>query len=303
MIKSADREDYFKQEYVNYIKQQYQHEYEVDDIVLYDYYGKQNGFDILIILPNDIDLTLDPYELKIANDIFCFQDMIYSKFFYAYQNGTFTCVEDLYNQGIFSEADITAIAFQSNLRKPTYTDVEKNSWYYKVVEQASYYGLMQGSGNKNTFKPEDPLTRAMVATILYRMENSEIVENVCSFSDVKQQLWYSDAIHWASSKAIVSGYHNGLFGVDDAITRVVFAVMLRNYAKYKGLNVDSNVNLDAYKDKEAVNDYVIDAMKWCVEQQIITGSHQEEGICLNPNEKATRAQCAKMIVRLKQLIP
>ncbi len=207
----------------------------------------------MIILPFDIESNYQDGEFMIGKEIFYYSDNIYSYYFYAYQNGNFIRVEDAYHQGIFNDIDITNIAYQTGLKKPSFNDVKKNSWYYTMVEQANRYGLMQSCGSPMLFQPYDFLTRAMAVTILYRMEKQDKTNQECSLKDVKMGLWYSDAITWAFSNQIVSGYANGYFGVDDPIKREDFAVMLANYARFKGFDINDNSNFDQFVDQNEID--------------------------------------------------
>ena len=183
-----------------------------------------------------------------------------------------------------------------------YHDVNKKDWYYDCVISATQEGLMKSTGKGNSyFEPNKTITRGMVATILYRMDGQPSVSFRNRFKDVKKGLWYSNAITWASNKSIVNGYKNGDFGPDNAITRQDLAVMFKNYANYMKLDMSNNVNLNKYIDASKVDSYAKDAMKWCVSKGIISGSKKANGIYLNPKQKATRAECAKMIMSLKAL--
>ena len=77
----------------------------------------------------------------------------------------------------------------------------------------------------------------MIATILWRMAGSPVVNYAMNFADVPQDQWYSEAIRWAASEGIVGGYGNGLFGTNDPITREQFAAMLYQFAQARGYDV------------------------------------------------------------------
>ncbi len=184
-----------------------------------------------------------------------------------------------------------------------YDDVDSEAWYAGMVQEATIKGLMGKDGSTgNNFNPDGKITRGMVATVLYRMAGEPKVTYADKFSDVKDGLWYSNGIVWASEAKVVSGYANGKFGPDDAIKREDFAIMLRNYANTCGLNTKSSQSLETFKDYKAVSAYAKDAIAWCVENGLMSGSKKGEEKYLNPSANTTRAEAAKMFVQLSNLI-
>ena len=135
----------------------------------------------------------------------------------------------------------------------------------------------------------------MLVTILWRMEGCPTVTKYTDFTDVSRDSYYYKAVQWAASKGIVSGYGNGRFGPNDSITRQQLAVMLRNYANYKGKNTDSSVSLTSYTDYKDVATWAKTAMQWATKQGVINGSSSGEKTYLKPTGTATRAQGATMI--------
>ena len=92
---------------------------------------------------------------------------------------------------------------------------------------------MKGTGS-GKFSPEITADRAMLVTVLWRLEGCPIVDSPVDFFDVANGMWYSDAIHWASANGIVKGYGDGTFGPTDMITREQVMTILNRYADYKG---------------------------------------------------------------------
>ena len=113
---------------------------------------------------------------------------------------------------------------------------------------------------------------------------------------MKQGLWYSNAIIWAAKNNIVTGRKDGTFAPDMPITRQDLAIMLRNYANFKGIKTDKIANLATFKDEKKITSYAKSAIAWCVKVKLISGSTNKDGIYLNPTNYATRAECAKMFV-------
>ncbi len=147
-----------------------------------------------------------------------------------------------------------------------YQDVIESDWFFKVVMKATRAGLMKNTGlGIGQFEPNLEISRGMVATVLYRMANTPDVSKTMIFSDVKDQVWYTNAIYWASANKVVSGYKDGRFGPDENITRQDLAIMLRNFAKSKGLNTNVDASLDQFKDANQVVSYAQSAIAWCVE--------------------------------------
>ena len=146
--------------------------------------------------------------------------------------------------------------------------------------------------NETYFSPNASMTRGMVAMVLYRMSNSDDVAYQPLFKDVKANLWYSSAITWASNNGIVKGYGNGLFGVDDNITREQMATMCYRYYEWKTHGkMKGNVDLSKFKDDQHISKNMIPVMKWAVRIHLLDGS--DDGY-LYPRNHATRAECAKM---------
>ena len=179
-----------------------------------------------------------------------------------------------------------------------FTDVASGSWYYDSVAYVYEQGLMGGTG-EGRFSPDLTTSRAMIVTILYRLEGSPAVSGGASFADVTAGQGYSDGVAWASANGIVTGYSNGSFGPDDTITREQMAAILYRYARYKGYDLSAQAALDGYADAAQVSAYAADAMKWAVGSGLITGT---SGTTLSPAGSATRAQAAVILARFCQTL-
>ncbi len=171
-----------------------------------------------------------------------------------------------------------------------YEDLNRDEWYYSVVSKVVDHGFMNGTDEKH-FSPDTYMTRAMVVNALFNIEGRPDVTFTSTFPDVKDGLWYSNAIIWANQANIISGYKNGKFGPDKTITREDFCVILRNYIKYKGFDTSKQVSVTSFKDDQNITDYALSSVKWAVASKILTGSNN----CLLPTSKTTRAQACKMI--------
>lgn len=177
-----------------------------------------------------------------------------------------------------------------------FTDVPEGAWYADAAAYVYEHGLMAGT-SATTFAPDATTSRSMIATILWRMAGSPVVNYAMNFADVPQDQWYSEAIRWAASEGIVGGYGSGLFGANDLITREQFAVMLYRYAQEQGYDVSigENTNILSYTDVADLSEYAISAMQWAVGAGIINGTG--DGSTLSPQGQATRAQAAVMLMR------
>ena len=177
-----------------------------------------------------------------------------------------------------------------------FTDIADNAWYADAVRYVYKHGLMAGT-SATTFAPDVTTSRAMIATILWRMAGSPVVNYAMNYTDVAQDQWYSEAIRWATSEGVVTGYGNGLFGTNDPITREQLATMLWRYAQSEGydVSVGESTNILSYTDVADLADYAIAAMQWAVGAGIINGTG--DGSTLSPQGQATRAQAAVMLMR------
>ena len=177
-----------------------------------------------------------------------------------------------------------------------FTDIADNAWYADAVRYVYKHGLMAGT-SATTFAPDVTTSRAMIATILWRMAGSPVVNYAMNYTDVAQGQWCSEAIRWATSEGVVTGYGNGLFGTNDPITREQFAAMLYRFAQEQGYDVSigENTNILSYTDVADLSEYAISAMQWAVGAGIINGTG--DGSTLSPHGQATRAQAAVMLMR------
>ena len=180
-----------------------------------------------------------------------------------------------------------------------YSDVNKDMWSYGDIMYVTENGLMNGTGG-STFSPVMSLTRGMVVTVLYRMEGSPRVEFKDLFLDVKDRLYYSEAVIWAKTKGIVkatgtSEWGEEYFSPDRDITRQELATMFVRFAEYKNVITENTAVLDKFTDKSSVADWAESAMKWATSVGLINGTGN--GDTLSPTGKATREQFAAIMHR------
>ena len=179
---------------------------------------------------------------------------------------------------------------------PDFADVAEDDWFAQAVSFVASEGLMQGTG-EDSFSPNATTTRGMIVTILYQLEGKPAVSGA-AFSDVSSGDYYADAVAWAAQLGLVSGYGNGQFGPNDAITREQTAAILYAYAQYKGWVKDQgDATLEAFQDQAQVSDYAVEALAWAVDAGLISGTSQDT---LSPAGTATRAQAAVMLMHFCQ---
>lgn len=178
-----------------------------------------------------------------------------------------------------------------------FRDVSENDWFFDSVVFAVENGLILGT-SRSTFEPNSTLTRAMAATVLYRLAGQPDVEAEVSFRDIADGQWYTEAVAWAQSTGVVGGYEDNTFRPNGLITRQEMAVMLSRYAKNVA-EVDTTPagDLSAFPDADSVADWAKDAVIWCVDNGIIGGSNGS----ILPAGNATRAEFATIIMRFVAL--
>ncbi len=174
-----------------------------------------------------------------------------------------------------------------------FADVAKGAWYYDAVAYASQNGLMNGV-SADSFAPDATTSRGMIVTILYRLEGSPSAAQA-DFADVAAGAYYAGAVAWASANGIVTGYGDGTFGPDAAITREQLGAILYRYAQYLGLEVSQTADLTGYADAADISEWAQQAFAWAVREGLISG--MDDGT-LAPRGTATRAQVATILMRL-----
>lgn len=175
----------------------------------------------------------------------------------------------------------------------SFKDVKESDWFYDAVSYVVENGLMRGM-SEDIFAPNTPLTREMLAVVLYNVEGQPESTEANTFTDVKGDMWYTDAILWANENGIVAGYDNGAYGVGDLITREQFATILYRYAQFKGYDTtQGGMAVREFSDYESISDYARPAMAWAVNAGIMGG--MDDGT-LMPQGKATRAEAATMLM-------
>ncbi len=181
-----------------------------------------------------------------------------------------------------------------------FTDLDRHAWYHDGVHFCIENDLMGSTDTAEPiFEPNLTTTRAMIVTILWRLEGEPVVNDRMDFEDVAQDRWYTEAIRWAASEKIVEGYGNGKFGPNDVITREQLVTIMWRYAKYDGcdVSVGENTNILSYDDAFDVADWAMPAMQWACGTDLIEGIARGNEMNLEPQSHATRAQVATILYR------
>ena len=199
-----------------------------------------------------------------------------------------TCREDgekLYTCTVCGESRTEALP-KLDCPSARFSDITMNAWYHDAVDSAVTSGLMKGESD-TSFAPNKPLTRAMLATILYRVSGDKAPHSH-PFTDVPSGRWFSDAIAWAYESGVVNGTSDDTFSPDDNVTREQAAAMLYRFAGRPTASGD----VTAFNDADKISAYAVEPLRWTVGEGIINGKSE---YTLDPLGTATRAEIAKIM--------
>ena len=175
------------------------------------------------------------------------------------------------------------------------------NWAHVGIDFVLKSGLFYGTSD-TTFSPDGAMTRAMLVTVLYRLEGQPKVTAKNPFSDVADGRWYTDAVVWAAENKIVNGVGEGKFDPDGEITREQMAAILYRYSEFKGVTPTEGKFAAEYPDAGKVSKYALAAMRWANAEKLINGTQSGSTVYLDPQGSATRAQVAAILMRFVQNI-
>lgn len=178
-----------------------------------------------------------------------------------------------------------------------FTDVRETDWFYDDVVFAYENGLFSGT-TATTFSPYASMTRAMLVTVLYRLEGEPAVTGRSGFSDVTIGSYYEAAVTWAADNGIVNGTSATTFSPSENVTREQMAAILCRYAQYKQYGTSASASLSAFSDAAAVSTYAKAPLSWAVAEKLVNGTDGK----LLPRASATRAQVAAILHRFVENI-
>lgn len=186
---------------------------------------------------------------------------------------------------------MNASSFGTKLELPCYFEQFTDcpySWYHESIDYVYAFCLMNGV-SATAFEPNETMTRAMMVTVLYRMEGEPAVSGPSGFTDVPSGQWYSDAIAWAKEAEVVNGVGNGKFEPESPVTREQIATILWRYLGQRKGKAD----LSGFHDVGKIDSYALEAMQWAVAEGLLIGDAGN----LKPLLSATRAEFATIVMR------
>ncbi|MBQ6431461.1 MAG: S-layer homology domain-containing protein, partial [Oscillospiraceae bacterium] len=215
-----------------------------------------------------------------------------------------TTLHALYTYEYRGDVYYTTVLQMKTCLAKKFNDVDVKAWYHDALDFVLEYGYMNGVADFK-FDPNGKLTRGMMVTILYRLEEREGKYSY-PFTDVKRNEWYADAVAWAYENGIVNGMSATKFCPNEPITREQTAAMLYRYAKWNGDDVTPKGSLMNFVDADKVSAFARDPMRWAVGEGIINGKGKiaskptntdknEPTDILDPLGTATRAEIAQIL--------
>ena len=219
-------------------------------------------------------------------------------------------LKDLDGQGYLSEKNVDLIRMNEGAaelekavgwdytrakKRMRFKDVREDDWFYDAVKAVYEKGQMNGL-SKSIFAPKEPLTRAMLVTILWRMDGGLDSSADHDFNDVQEGEWYSDAVRWAAQNGIVKGFEDRTFRPTSPITREQAVSIFHRYAQYKDSDISAVSSLEEFADRGEISPWAEEAMQWAVDSGLISGRGNGR---LAPKDLITRAEAAALLQRLE----
>lgn len=204
------------------------------------------------------------------------------------------------NDALFVRVETTHLSIFVVMRDAAlpFTDVADTAWYADAVQYVYENGLMTGV-SESEFAPDGTATRGQIVTILWRLAGSPVVNYAMRYADMDEGAWYGEAVRWAASTGVVTGYSESSFGPNDAITREQLAAILYRYVKTQGQGFTGMWYFPLrYDDAVSISSWADEAMHWCVMKGLLNGTSET---ALSPQLTATRAQLAAILQRFCEL--
>ena len=182
-------------------------------------------------------------------------------------------------------------------------------WSHAGLDHCITHGYIAGT-SATTVTPDGECTRAMIVSILYRVQGEptkvngyELKKLAPPFDDVERGRWYTDAIWWAKLTGVVSGMSPSTFAPDDPITRAQLAVILYNYTQqFAPESLTETGSLTGFPDAGSVPSWARTAMAWAVGNGLISGVGENGVSYLRPEGCATRAQVATILMNYEKAL-
>lgn len=196
-------------------------------------------------------------------------------------------------------ANGNAFAFVPSLAARFSDAPAQNNWAYKGIEFVVDNGLFFGTTD-TTFSPKGAMTRAMLVTVLWRLDGTPKPTTTNTFKDVQNGKFYTTAVTWAAENGIVSGIGNNKFNPNGNVTREQMAAFLYRYAQKKGKDTTARADLSIFPDHGRISSYAVEALSWANAAKLISGTANNGVTLLDPKGNATRAQVASILMRFAQ---
>ena len=173
----------------------------------------------------------------------------------------------------------------------------KNHWASEAIKFVVKKELFNGI-SVSRFGPDETMTRGMLVTVLWRLDNKPAAGNATDFADVDINAYYAEAVAWANARNIVLGKSKTEFAPNELVTREQIAAIMYRYAKYKEYDTSKTADLDKFNDADKVSGYVVKALMWANAAGLINGRANKN---LDPQSDATRAEVAAIMQRFVNL--
>ena len=203
-----------------------------------------------------------------------------------------------YAEEVLPEAEHEPISDEELLER--FTDLVPGAWYFEGVRYVASHDIMKGTDKG--FEPNAKASRAQIAQLLMNLDGTKPSGKTVALGDVHAGDWFAEAVTWIIEKGIAKG--QGLnFGVNGSITREDLAVLLYNYARFKGYDVSARGSVDGFSDVANMKDYAREALQWAVGVGLIQGTTDAKGnTILDPLGNATRGQFAIIMHRFCETV-
>lgn len=177
-----------------------------------------------------------------------------------------------------------------------FTDVNSGRYYSEAVDYFYANKIVSGM-TATTFGKDEPLTRGMLVTLLYRIDGEPTCTAGTPFTDVNADRYYTTPIAWAYKNKIASGITTTTFQPNTPVTREQLATFIYRYASYKNVDITGAAALSGYPDAGDLHNFAKEPVAWAVDAGIISGIAQNGSVYLSPLGSATRAQAVTMLYR------
>lgn len=139
---------------------------------------------------------------------------------------------------------------------------------------------------------QEPLTRSALVSLLHEAQGKPVVNYLMDYSDVDQAAPCAEAVRWASSEGIISGYGDGRFGPDDAVTREQMTAIFWRWAGSPALM--DYPGLTSYSDVEDISSFAQPALAWAHQKGLLPADGR-----LGPKDAVTLAEAEAMLAAVE----